>query len=79
MLLWIFLDLVYLYLCLRQDLFMSDVMCLWFAIIISISIIINHLVSFKADKIFLHILLYYIQKISLKMIIGSVGFCIIFF
>ena len=79
MLLWIFLDLVYLYLCLRQDLFMSDVMCLWFAIIISISIIINHLVSFKADKIFLHILLYYIQKISLKMLIGSVGFCIIFF
>lgn len=79
MLLWVFLDLVYLYLCLRQDLFMSDVMCLWFAIIISISIIINHLVSFKADKIFLHILLYYIQKISLKMLIGSVGFCIIFF
>lgn len=79
MLLWDFLDLVYLYLCLRQDLFMSDVMCLWFAIIISISIIINHLVSFKADKIFLHILLYYIQKISLKMLIGSVGFCIIFF
>lgn len=79
MLLWVFLDLVYLYLCLRQDLFMSDVTCLWFAIIISISIIINHLVSFKADKIFLHILLYYIQKISLKMLIGSVGFCIIFF
>ena len=79
MLLWVFLDLVYLYLCLRQDLFMSDVMGLWFAIIISISIIINHLVSFKADKIFLHILLYYIQKISLKMLIGSVGFCIIFF
>lgn len=79
MLLWDFLDLVYLYLCLRQDLFMSDVMCLWFAIIISISIIINHLVSFKADKIFLHILLYYIQKISFKMLIGSVGFCIIFF
>ena len=79
MLLWVFLDLVYLYLCLRQDLFMSDVMCLWFAIIISISIIINHLVSFKADKIFLHILLYYIQKISLKMLIGSVGFCLIFF
>ena len=79
MLLWVFLDLVYLYLCLRQDLFMSDVMCLWFAIIIPISIIINHLVSFKADKIFLHILLYYIQKISLKMLIGSVGFCIIFF
>ena len=46
-----FLDLVYLYLCLRQGLFMSDGCNLSF-IIIFISIIINHLISFKADKIF---------------------------
>ena len=58
---WHFLDFVFLCLCLRQALFMSDGCVLSF-IIVFIFIIIDHLISFKADKILFYLFYFFIFK-----------------